>query len=202
MPPGRTRSAAARSSSSWSSGSGSRAPAQVGPRARARRAPSRARRRARGRSRASSGGSARRRRGRRVTFAAPSRATFSSQLARARLVSPRPRSPRRASIVALPPGAAQRSRTRSPALRADDEAGELRAAALRPDPPLGERLLVDALDARTRPGRRSARRPESARGRAARPSRGGSFCARISASASSAPRSRPRPPRPSPGRSA
>ena len=32
-------------------------------------------------------------------------------------------------------------------LRADDEAGELRAAALRPDPPLGDGELVDALDA-------------------------------------------------------
>ena len=109
-----------------------RAPAQVGPRGEhaepgARRVDERAvearqlRRQRRGR-----------RRARRARSSRRAGATFSSSSrARASFTSTATTSP--ASIVALPPGAAQRSSMRSPSLRADGEAGELRAAALRPD---------------------------------------------------------------------
>ena len=92
-----------------------------------------------------------------VTFVAPSRSTFPrSSRARPGCSSTAVTSP--ASIVALPPGAAQsRAPARPP--RADDERRQLRRAALRPDPPLLDRLLVHALDAvRARDVGRLARR--------------------------------------------
>ena len=81
-------------------------------------------------------------------------ATFSSS-SRARPRSPPPRRPRRASIVVFPPGAAQRSSTRSPGCDADDEAGELRAAALRPD--LAALRALSRRRASTSPGVRNVR---------------------------------------------
>ena len=76
-------------------------------------------------------------------------------------------------------------------LRADDEAGELRGAALRPDRarrrPRGRRRARRD----TRPGCRSPRRrPAGRRARRGSTVSSGSFPARISASASSWPRSR------------
>ena len=85
----------------------------------------------------------RRRRGRSSRRAA--RAFASSSRARPSCFSTATTSP--ASCVALPPGAAQRSSVRSPSRAPTASAGEVRAAALRPDPPFGERLLVDARDA-------------------------------------------------------
>ena len=145
MPPGLTRSAATRSSSSWSSGSGSRAPAQVGPARRARRGPSTARRRARGRSRSARPAARVASALTTVTLSAPSRRQFSSSSrARPGWSSTATTSP--ASCVALPPGRGAEVERALALARADDEPGELRAAALRPDQPRRERLLVDALD--------------------------------------------------------
>ena len=55
---------------------------------------------------------------------------------------PRPRRRRAGSPSA---GSSARSRLRSPSAPRD-EPGQLRTAALRPDPPLGQRFLVDPLD--------------------------------------------------------
>ena len=144
MPPGRTRAAAACSSSSWSSGSGCERQRRSGRAARTPSPEQGASTSARSNP-VSSSGSARPSAQTTRTFVAPSRATFSSSSrARASFTSTATTSP--ASIVALPPGAAQRSSTRSPATDADREPGELRAGALRPDAALGERRLVDVLD--------------------------------------------------------
>ena len=151
---------------------------------RAPRAPSTARRRARGRSRRARAEARGRRRGRRERRVAPSRRTvFSSRSARASSTSTATTSP--ASIVALPPGAAQRSSVRSP--RRDPTAMARRAAtrgsAARSDPRRAPPR---------RPGRRPTRRGSSGSGRPSispRTSRtavsGSSFCATISARASS-----------------
>src|SRR5579862_3320329 len=112
IPPGRTRSAAERSSPSWSSGSGLARQRRSG-RAASTPSPEHG---ASTRTRSnpvSSGGSAVPSASTTVTFVAPSRAAFArSSLARCGSISTAVTSPR--SIVALPPGAAHRSRIRSP----------------------------------------------------------------------------------------
>ena len=112
MPPGRTRSAAARSSSSWSSGSGCARQRRSGRAASTPRPEHGASTSARSKP-ARSAGSARPSAWTTRTFRAPSRLTFSSSSrARASFTSTATTSP--ASIVAFPPGAAQRSSMRSP----------------------------------------------------------------------------------------
>ena len=162
MPPGRTRSAAERSSASCSSGSGVARQRRSGrcgedAEAGARRVDERAveaveLRRQRGPVRLDD-----------RDVGAAHRREVLAQLARAVPDRSRPPSPRRAAARSCRPGAAQRSRTRSPSLRADAEAGELRAAALRPDPPARRPAPRPRARRGTRRGRRSPPlRPEVA----------------------------------------
>ena len=131
-------------------------------------------------------------------------------LARARARGPRAsprRRPRRlsASWVALPPGAAHRSRIRSPGCAPTASAGELRPAALRPDEPVARATRCGIRSTRqgSRESRRRARRGTS-RPRAVTPDGrlGGSFCAAMSASARRGRARARRSRRPSPGTSA
>ena len=153
------------------------APASAGPGAsRGRRGRSTARRRAPGRSRRGPRGASRRVGVQRPSaIVAPSRCAFaSSSRARPGCISTATTSaPAAASCVALPPGAAQRSRTRSPGRAPTARPGELRAAALRPGvaalEPLRTGIASDDPRARSgacaRPSRAARSGPASARAR-------------------------------------
>ena len=189
MPPGRTRSAAERSSASWRSGSGFARQRRSGRCARTPRPEHGASTSARSKP-SSSGGSA-------VPSASTTRdvgrapSSRGSRAARARGPGrSRPPSRRRAAAPLLPPGAAQRSSTRSPSCEPTQRPGELRAAALRPDPPRRDQRLVHALDA-VRARHVGLLRAGGGSPRTSRTTvSSGSFIARISASAPSSPSTR------------
>ena len=156
---------------------------------RARRGPSTARRRARGRSRSAPAAARARRRGRRGRSSRRAGATFSSS-SRARRLVHLDRDHLAGEHRRLAARARRRGRARarlrceptaSPASCEPRLCGQIRPSA--------SACLVDAVDARTRRECRSARPSISPRTSRTTVS-GGSFCARISASASSSPRSR------------
>ena len=187
MPPGRTRERAARRSSSWSSCSGSARQRRSGREAStpspehgastsARSKPSR------------SGGRSRPSARTTRTSVAPNRLTvFSSRSARASSTSTATTSP--ASIVALPPGAAQRSSVRSPgraptAWPTSCEArlcGQTRPAATASS---STRSTTHA------PGMSGSSRPSTSPRTSRTAVSGSSFCATISPRASFGPSSR------------
>ena len=188
MPPGRTRSAAARSSSSWSSGSGSARQRRSGRPASTPRPEHGASTSARSKP-SSSGGSAVPSASTTVTSARPILARFSrSSRARAGSISTAVTSPR--SCPVLPPGAAQRSSTRSPSCEPTQRPASC-------EPRLCGQVLPSATSAsstrstRYAPGTSVSSAPDPGSPRTSRTTvSSGSFIARMRASAPSSPSTR------------
>ncbi len=146
MPPGRTRSAAERSSASWRSGRGVARQRRSGRCARTPRPEHGASTSARSKPSSSGGRAVPSRLDDRDVGAAHPREVL-AQLARAGRID-LDRRHVAAQLPRLPARCRAEVEHALAVRRADAEAGELRAAALRPDPPVGHQRLVHALDAK------------------------------------------------------